>query len=279
MNVAVRLPRYEAWAAGGWRGHRASGVALDVEVWLAIAGGEGGRRSRHARTVRHHGDAGVVWVKWWPASGAKRARRAFRMGRALVAAGFAAPVALLAAWRGRAGLLVTADTGGEGLLEAVGRLAQPAAAAHRGRRALLRGLGAEVARLHAAGFVHGDLVPSNVQLVGGRPVFLDNDRTRRWPWPIGARRNLVQLGRFVVPGVTLTDRARVLAAYAAGRGLSRRARRRLGRWVAAKVMARRCAIDGIPAATARRAGFRRLMQSAGPFDGATVAGARAGDPA
>jgi hypothetical protein len=58
----------------------------------------------------------------------------------------------------------------------------------------------------------------------------------------------------------------VLAAYAAGRGLSRRAQRRLARWVVAKTMARRCAIDRIPEAAAARAGFRELMRSGGPFD-------------
>ena len=83
---------------------------------------------------------------------------------------------------------------------------------------------------------------------------------------LGARRNLVQLGRFVVPGVTLTDRARVLAAYATGRRLSRAARRRLARWVVRKTTARRCAIDRIPPAVAERAGFRELMRSGGPFD-------------
>src|SRR5207247_1077493 len=88
----------------------------------------------------------------------------------------------------------------------------------------------------------------------------DNDRTRRSRLLVrlAGCRNLVQLGRFVVPGLTLTDRARVLAAYAAGRGLSRRAQRRLARWLIAKTMARRCAIDRIPEAAAPRApGARR----------------------
>src|SRR5207253_4913307 len=91
-------------------------------------------------------------------------------------------------------------------------------------RALLGRLGAEVARLHRAGFVHGDLVRPTVRLVGEHFVFLDNDRTRRSRLLVrlAGRRNLVQLGRFVVPGLTVSDRARVLAAYAAGRGLSRR---------------------------------------------------------
>src|SRR5207253_11452675 len=134
------------------------------------------------------------------------------------------------------------------------------------KRALLGRLGAEVARLHRAGFVHGDLVPANIRLVGECFVFLDNDRTRRSRLLVrlAGRRNLVQLGRFVVPGLTLTDRARVLAAYAAGRALSRARRLRLARWVVAKTIARRCAIDSIPAATARSTGFRELMRSGGP---------------
>ena len=47
------------------------------------------------------------------------ARRAFAMGRALAAAGFAVPVVLLVGRSGRAGLLVTADAGGEDLLVAL----------------------------------------------------------------------------------------------------------------------------------------------------------------
>src|SRR5439155_1170483 len=107
-----------------------------------------------------------------------------------------------------------------------------------------------------------------VTAAGDRLFFLDNDRTRRSRLlvAVGARRNLVQLGRFVVPGLTLTDRARVLDAYARGRRLSRRRRRRLARWLVAKTTARRCAVDRIPEATARQNGFRELMRSGGPFD-------------
>src|SRR5882724_3882712 len=184
------------------------------------------------------------------------------MGQALAAAGLAVPTVVVAARRGGAGLFVTRDTGGEDLLAAVARRR-----ARLGeKRALLGRLGAEVARLHRAGFVHGDLVPPNVRLVGERFVFLDNDRTRRSRLLVRltSRRNLVQLGRFVVPGLTLSDRARVLAAYAAERRLSRRARRRLAWWVVRKVSARRAAIDRIPPATVAHAGFRELMRSGGP---------------
>jgi hypothetical protein len=184
------------------------------------------------------------------------------MGIALAAAGFAAPDAVLVGRRGGEGLLVTRDVGGRPLLDAV------ATAVGAAKRELLHALGRAVGGLHAAGFVHGDLVPSNVVVRGDGFVLLDHDRTRRggllvW-W--GARRNLVQLGRFVVPGLRASDRMRVLCAYADRRGLSPHARRRLARWVATKTIARRVAIDRIGAADAARAGYAAVMRSGGPFD-------------
>jgi len=253
---------YVRWAEAGWRGWIEPAVAREAASWLAAAASGAGRASRHARTLRVAGPAGVAWVKSYPPPGARRARRAFAMGRALAAAGFGAPTALLMATRRGAGILVTREVGGEDLLAAAAHAAPGA------RRRLLRALGAEVGRLHAAGFVHGDLVPANVRVHGGRFVFLDHDRTRRSRILVrlAGRRNLVQLGRFVVSGVTVVDRARVLDAYARQRGLRRRARRRLARWVVAKTIARRCAIDAIAPAVAMRAGFAALMRSGGPFD-------------
>jgi hypothetical protein len=94
-----------------------------------------GRTSRHARTIRITGRDGALFVKHWAAPGAWRAWRAFRMGEALVAAGFAAPETVLIAARGNAGLLVTRDAGGEELLAAAARLG----ADRRAKRLLLRG--------------------------------------------------------------------------------------------------------------------------------------------
>ena len=250
------------WRHAGWTGalDLAAGVAPGALV--AAASGTSGRRSRHAWTRALDGVHDGLWLKVYPTPDGRRARRAWRMGRALVHAGLDAPEGVLVGTCGGAGLLVTRDLGGRPLLDAI------AAARGVATHEILRALGRTVGALHAAGFVHGDLVPSNVQLCDGRLAFLDHDRTRRgrllvW-W--GARRNLVQLGRFVVPGVAASDRARVLYAYAERRGLSRRARRRLARWVAAKVVARRVAIDRIPAAVAAEAGHARLMRSGGPFD-------------
>lgn len=261
---------YARWDEDGWRGWRAVDVPLDVAAYLAADAAGGGRRSRHARSQRLETADGVVFVKSYPAPAGRRAHRAFVMGRALEAAGFGAPRALLVGSRGRAGLLVTADAGGDDLLALIAESAGREVPRRRAKRAVLRQLGAEVARLHRAGFVHGDLVPPNLRWCDGAPVYLDNDRTRRFPVTVGARRNLVQLGRFVVPGVSATDRVRVLLAYATGRGLDRRRRHRLGAWLMRKITARRCAIDHIPPELAARAGFRLLMRSGGPFDPARV---------
>ena len=267
--------KYVPWSEGEWRGWRAADAALDVDACLAAAGSGTGRRSRHARSLRLETIHGVCHVKSYPPPDGRRALRSFAMGRALAASGFAAPVALLVGRRRDAGLLVTADAGGDDLLDVLARLAPPEREARRSKRELLHRLGAEVARLHGAGFVHGDLVPPNLRWRDGTFVFLDNDRTRHGWLGFGARRNLVQLGRFVVLGVTASDRARVLHAYAGTRGLDRRRRHRLGRWVMRKVVARRCAIDHIPVETAARAGFRALMRSGGPFDPALAAAERA----
>jgi hypothetical protein len=166
-----------------------------------------------------------------------------RVTAALGAAGLIAPPVLLYGNEAASGreILLTAWAEGEGPFKALDR-----AIAHK--RAILWALGAEVARLHRAGFVHGDLTPFNLLVVFGEPprfIFLDHERTRR-TLIVGRRRrqlrNLVQLGRFGLPGLTRTDRMRVLHAYAGG--LGRPARMRLRRRAAA-MLARRVARDGL----------------------------------
>jgi len=106
---------------------------------------------------------------------------------------------------------------------------------------VLRALGAEVARLHRAGFVHGDLTPYNIFVANGPPVrfsLIDHERTARprLDWERRRLRNLVQLCRFDLEGMGRTDRLRVVDAY--GRAMSD-APRRLMRRVARMVRARR----------------------------------------
>jgi hypothetical protein len=136
------------------------------------------------------------------------------------------------------------------------------------KRSLLASLGATVARLHARGFVAGDLVPANVWSVDSAPdgiiAFLDHDRTRAGAAPaswVRGRRNLVQLNRVVLPGVVATDRLRVYRAYAAARGWSAATARRHLPWVVAKTIDRRRRFDGVHDAAAL--GFRVLMRAPG----------------
>jgi hypothetical protein len=256
------------WRHDGWHGLIDLAAGLTPGTVLEAARGEVGRRSRHAWTRPLGGRHADFWLKVYPTPDGPRALRAWRMGEALAGAGFEVAATVLVGRRRGEGVLVTRDVGGAPLLDTITRLRGES------KRELLRDLGRTVGALHADGFVHGDLVPSNVQVRDGALVLLDHDRTRRgrllvW-W--GARRNLVQLGRFVVPGLRLTDRVRVLRAYAERRGLSRRARRRLARWVATKTIERRIAIDRIPPAVATRAGYGALMRSGGPHDPTVAAG-------
>jgi lipopolysaccharide kinase (Kdo/WaaP) family protein len=255
------------WRQGGWSGWLDLSAGVEPAACLAAAAAGGGRRSRHAWTTPLPVGAARFWLKVYPAPDGRRARRAARLGAALRGAGFVAPETVLLGRRGGAGLLVMRDVGGTPLVDAVAGAAGDAGR-RRATRRLLRALGQAVGRLHAAGFVPGDLVPSNVHVVPDGFAFLDHDRTRRSRLlvRIGGRRNLVQLGRFVVPGVGMTDRARVLAGYAGAGRLGRRARHRLAGWVTAKTIERRCAIDDVPRALAAEAGFPALMRSGGPFD-------------
>ncbi|MGO9451333.1 MAG: lipopolysaccharide kinase InaA family protein [Candidatus Binataceae bacterium] len=104
-------------------------------------------------------------------------------------------------------------------------------------RAMLRALGTEVARLHRAGYIHGDLTPFNIVVsdeAATRFVFLDNERTRKtWLARLTRPRlrNLVQLGHFDLPGLTRTGKMRVWCGYA-GAPVRERARlRRLVRMI------------------------------------------------
>lgn len=209
-------------------------VARTLEAVRGCAG-EPLRRSRHAVTYRVHlraaetWDRRVIYIKLFDAPGGFvalkerfRGSRAVNMGRMLGElreAGFCVP-SLLLLGRERGGgrsLAVTTAAEGDSLVEIIAR---SGVGAVESKRALLHALGGEVARLHRAGFIHGDLTPHNIFVGGGgRPrfIFIDHDRTRRAA-ALGRRRrqlrNLVQFGRFDLDGVTRTDRLRVFRAWA-----------------------------------------------------------------
>jgi lipopolysaccharide kinase (Kdo/WaaP) family protein len=158
---------------------------------------------------------------------------------ALAASGFAvAPILMLGDEResGRT-MMVTAPVAGEPLPRLLRRAsgAPPAR-----RREVLRALGAEVARLHRAGFVHGDLTPYNIFVANGPPMrfsLIDHERTAlpRLDWKRRRLRNLVQLCRFDLEGMGRTDRLRVVDAYGRAMGdAPRRLMRRVTRMMRAR---------------------------------------------
>jgi tRNA A-37 threonylcarbamoyl transferase component Bud32 len=252
-----------------------------------IAGGASLHRSKHADTYRWTRPGGDVYVKvyrryrrwtalkdWFRPSKAENVRR---VSAELAARGFLVPTVLaVGEERGMLGVrrswCATAALGGEPIATRIAALAHGTdATTLRAKRGLLDTLGREIARLHHDGVVAGDLVPANVWIALAaaelRIAFLDHDRTRiasaPAPWQ-RARRNLVQLNRLVLHGVTTTDRLRVYRAYAAAQGWpAPDARARLP-WIVAKTIARRRAERGgvpIPA----NADFRTVMRAGGPY--------------
>ena len=131
------------------------------------------------------------------------------------------------------------------------------------KRNALKHLAMEIRRLHELGFVHGDLVPTNI-FVYRSPnressfFFMDNDRTRQYPkWIPHAlwRRNLVQLNRIPLPGVTLQDRVRFLGHYLGVKEWGNRERQLLA-WLERKTRERRTKCDSIDSSVS----FRQLMR-------------------
>jgi Lipopolysaccharide kinase (Kdo/WaaP) family len=209
------------------------------------------RRSRHAETWSERfdqaGGPNAYFKVLDPIRGLDRIRWMFKRRRAahvasisqhLRADAVGVPEILLLGAERRSGreIIVTARVEGFNLVRHLKR------ARLASRRAVLRALGAEVARLHRAGYIHGDLTPYNIFVTGLEPpqfVFIDHERTRRTILSRFERprmRNLVQLGHLDAGGVTNTDRMRVWCGYSAA--FSARRRRAQRRRLAAMLQAR-----------------------------------------
>ncbi len=225
-------------------------VTLALEVVAGRAGRQL-RRSRAATTrVAEFGDhdAAEVFCKILePARGVAAIKRWFRSAGAehiarisatLAQRGISAPPALLTGRERATGreVVVTARVAGVMVPRHLGPRRQSLAR----KRQVLNALGAEVARLHCAGFIHGDLTPFNVLVMQGEPppiVFIDHERTRR-PRFASTRarlRNLVQLGHFDLAGLNNTDRMRVWRSYCAAGGAPARQLRRVVRMLARRI--------------------------------------------
>lgn len=226
-----------------------------------------GARERELHLKVFHAGGGIASVK--DALRQSKALRGWRIAIDLAEAGFAAPLTIAAGEQRRAGLLrrafiLTENIAGlpahRFLYERMKRANSSGNLAYK--RAGLRQAASLIRRFHGAGFVHGDLVATNLFVAeDGRNLkfyFMDNDRTRRYPmWlrqPLW-KRNLVQLNRMALPGITLQDRMRFFKAYfdVEKIGSSERA---FARWLERRTRQRRRECDGVGGSGS----FRRLMR-------------------
>ncbi len=209
-----------------------AGVASEPGQWRGLAdrlgrgelppGWERVASSAFARVVRHR-SGGVYYKEFLPRGAGERLKAALRGSRAtrarrhsdrLRAAGFGAPENL--AWGrldGSREYLFSGAVPGQGIDRWLRTgPARRGAGALRLRRRLLHELGDFIGRLHAAGFVHGDLRAGNVLADYRDGTFrfalIDNERTRgrRLPSRRGIRRNLMQLNMLTPAEVTRGDR-------------------------------------------------------------------------
>ena len=198
-----------------------------------------------------------------------KAFRSWRQGIALTGAGFAVPLTVAAGELRRCRILRRAFI----MTEKVD--GQPAHLflrnwVHCGhsksglaaKREGLRRVAELVRGFHQRGFVHGDLVASNIFIsdAAGRQMFyfMDNDRTHRYPtWAPQSlwKRNLIQLNRMPLPGITLQDRMRFFKSYLGSQSLAS-GERRLAHWLERNTRRRREECDGVDAS----GDFRRLMR-------------------
>jgi Lipopolysaccharide kinase (Kdo/WaaP) family len=235
---------------GGWTWHLDSGggdaldgAAVDRMIELAVGAAAGAcgrfvRRSRNATSYRaqigsdREGRPIEGFFKVLDPPGAvaalkrlvrgSRAAHVAAISAALARDGIRAPRVLMFGRDAATGreMIVTLRVAAPTIARRLRLLADEGPDGIARKRATLRALGAEIARLHAAGYSHGDLTPFNLVVEPDEPPrfwFIDHERTRRSAWARRERprlRNLVQLGRLELPGLTAADRLRVWRAYA-----------------------------------------------------------------
>lgn len=191
--------------------------------WLLV------QSSSHAR-VAHNPQARLYYKEFLPRSPAEslkallrgsRAKRARINSDALLRAGFDAPANIT--WGklggGREYLFSTMVPG-----DGISQWLRYTLTERHGqqlvlRRRLLSDLGKFIGRLHATGFIHGDLRPGNVlvSLQGEHfhCALIDNERTFRMTPPSGRQllRNLMQLNMLLPTDLSSTDRMRFFCAW------------------------------------------------------------------
>jgi len=278
---------YREVAAGEWR------ILALNEIWNAklqdqvLALVRGQATSRHPQTIELSDQIGGEEKRFFlkvfhriTLLGAvkdqlrrSRALGSWRQGLALAAAGFKAPLAIAvgaeSGWRlARREFILTAKIAGAPLTT---YLRRDCAASLPFKRDNIKFLARLIRRFHDAGFVHGDLVATNLVVVAPGMAslefyFMDNDRTRRYPSRLRqslGKRNLIQLNRMPLPGISLQDRMRFLHAYLNVGRLSG-ADRQFASWLEARTRQRRKECDGADPTMS----FRRLMRWAPDMAGA-----------
>ena len=150
-----------------------------------------------------------------------RATRARKNGEAMLRAGIDAPVTL--SWGklpGGSEYLFSRTAPGDDVTHWLRvTLGERSAEQLPLRRQLLRALGTCIGRVHATGFVHGDLRPGNIlaDLRGDRFYFtlIDNERTVQYTPPPGKLllKNLMQLNMLSLAELGKTDRMRFFCEW------------------------------------------------------------------
>jgi len=274
---------YLCYREGGWR-LWVLPQRWSQDLWLAVLDRlDAHKPAKHPQTLQlqfPEANGDLVYLKIFDRASwtgavkdifrASKALHSLRQGRALSDSGFHVPIAVAGGEQRRHRLLersfvLTLGIRGQPLpLFLYGRFtSRTHGMALSDKRNALKRLALEIRRLHQLGFVHGDLVPTNILVseLAGEGIqffFMDNDRTRRYPgWfpqPLW-RRNLVQLNRIPLPGISLQDRIRFVHHYLGKQEWSGRDRRFL-RWLEDNTRRRRKECDQIDA----KVSFRQLMR-------------------
>jgi hypothetical protein len=273
---------YQHAALGQWRLVHLRGLWNQNAQRIVLEMVEAQPWSRHPQTLRlrlalgaeehelylkvyHPGRNGTGWKD---ALRHSKALHAWRLGLALHKAGFAAPLTIAAGeqrrwWFLRRAFLVTQKVDGQPAhLFLRERFPPEHEMPLAAKRAGLRQAADLLRRFHRAGFVHGDLVATNLFVTAADGdvsfYFMDNDRTRRYPsWlpQFFWKRNLIQLNRMPLPRITLQDRMRFFKAYLNIRKITS-SERALAQWLERRTRRRREECDGIDGS----GDFRRLMR-------------------
>ena len=253
--------RFESKVLALVRGRAAERHPQTIEVCTDIAGAE-----RFFYVKLFHRVTPLAATK-----GLLRQSKAFRFwqqGLALSAAGFKVPLTIAAGvergWgTAKREFVVTEKIDGAPVPLFLRRDFASGTAKLAFKRDNLKALARLVRQFHTSGFVHGDLVASNLFVVSVDSnridfYFMDNDRTRHYPaWLPQAfwKRNLIQLNRMPLPGISLQDRMRFLYFYLNVRRLSA-ADRQFARWLERRTRQRRKECDGADPTVS----FRKLMR-------------------